>query len=62
MTTATIVSILFALVLCGVFLWLLSVITMDETIKMIVRAMAILFVVWWLLSRLGVPGVPHIGG
>lgn len=47
------ISILVALVIIGVALYLLNLIPMDGTIKTIIRVLVILFAVLYVLSLLG---------
>lgn len=46
------------LVLVGALLYVITLIPMDPTIVVIIRVVAILFVVLWLLSVFGVLDVP----
>jgi len=52
------ISVLIVLVLVGVLLYVITLIPMDPTIVVIIRVVAILFVVIWLLSVFGVLDVP----
>lgn len=53
----TLIGLIVALLIVGVVLYLVSLIPMDATIKRIIQVLAILFVVLWLLSALGL--LPH---
>lgn len=57
------IDILVALVILGVVLYLLTLIPMDATIAQIIRVVAILFVVLYVVSALGWVHIPlHLGG
>lgn len=49
----SVVSLLVALVVIGVVLYIVQLLPMEATIKQIVNVVAILCVVLWLLSALG---------
>jgi hypothetical protein len=54
------ISILVVLVILGVALYLVNLIPMDGNIRTIIRVVAILFVVLWLLQALGIwHGLPN---
>lgn len=50
------ISILITLILLGVALYLINLIPMDAWIKQVIRVVAILVVVLWLLQALGLFG------
>lgn len=53
------ISILVALIVLGVCLYLIGLIPMDGTVKQVIRVVAILFVVLYLLQVLGLwSGLP----
>jgi len=52
------ISVLIVLVLVGVLLYVITLIPMDPTIVVIIRVVAILFVVLWLLNVFGVMDLP----
>lgn len=54
------ISILITLVIIGVVLYLINLIPMDGTIKKVIWVLAILFIILWLLSQLGIIGSIHI--
>jgi hypothetical protein len=54
------ISLLVALVIVGVLLYVVSLIPMDATILRIIQIVVILVVVLWLLSALGVLNVGNI--
>lgn len=59
MTTATLVSLLIALLILGAILYLVQLVPIDGTVKQIIKVLAILIVVIYvilLLARL-LPGV-----
>lgn len=54
------ITILVALIVLGVCLYLINLIPMDGTIKQVIRVIAILFVVLYLLQVLGLwSGLPN---
>ena len=59
MSTAAAISILFAIALCGFFVWLVKFAPIDATYQTILKG--VFFTIWWILSRLNVPGIPHLG-
>ena len=54
------ISILVALVVIGVILYLLNLIPMDGTIRTIIHVIVVLFVILWLLQMLGVNTGVHL--
>jgi ABC-type siderophore export system fused ATPase/permease subunit len=58
--TKAMISILITLVIIGVVLYLINLIPMDGTIKKVIWVLAILFIILWLLSQLGIIGSIHI--
>lgn len=53
----TLVSLVVALVIVGVALYIVTLIPMDPTIKKIIQILVLLFVCLWVLSALGF--LPH---
>jgi len=49
-----VIELLVALIIIGVVLYLIELIPMDGTVKTIIRVLAILFMVLYLLQLLGV--------
>ena len=47
------ISLIVALVIIGVLLYLMELIPMDATIKTIIRVLVLLFVLLWLLDGFG---------
>ena len=56
MLSSGIVSIVVALVVVGLVLYLIDIIPMDRTIKQIIRAIVIVGVIIWLLQAFGFIG------
>jgi len=57
------ISILITLVVLGVILYLINLIPMEGWVKQVIRVLAILFVVLWLLQALGLwSGLPVLRG
>lgn len=56
MLSSGIVSIVVALVVVGLVLYLIDIIPMDRTIKQIIRAIVIVGVIIWLLQAFGLIG------
>ena len=56
MLTPGIISIIVALVVIGLVLYLIDIIPMDRTIKQIIRIIVIIAVVVWLLQAFGLIG------
>jgi len=56
MLTPGIISIIVALVVIGLVLYLIDLIPMDGTIKQIIRLIIIICVVVWLLQAFGLIG------
>ena len=55
------ITILITLVILGVCLYLVELIPMDGTIKQIIRVVAVLFVVLYLLQAFGIwNGLPNL--
>jgi len=55
------INIVIALVVVGVLLWLVDLIPMQGTIKLILNAVVVIAVVLWLLNVFGlVQSLPHI--
>ena len=54
-----IISIIVALVIVGLVLYLIDIIPMDGTIKQIIRVIVIIAVVVWLLQSFGFIGSIH---
>jgi hypothetical protein len=48
------ISVLVTLIVLGVILYIVGLIPMDNTLRRIIQALAILFVCLWLLQVLGV--------
>ena len=59
MLTPAIISIIVALVIVGLVLYLIDIIPMDGTIKQIIRVIVIIAVVVWLLQAFGFMGSVH---
>jgi hypothetical protein len=59
MLTPAIISIIVALVIVGLVLYLIDIIPMDGTIKQIIRVIVIIAVVVWLLQSFGFIGSVH---
>ena len=59
MPTPAIISIIVALVIVGLVLYLIDIIPMDGTIKQIIRVIVIIAVVVWLLQSFGFIGSVH---
>lgn len=61
----SLISILIALVIAGVVLWLINTyIPMDGKIKTILNVVVVIVVILWLLNAFGVVGTPmttHMG-
>lgn len=54
------ISVLVALVILGVAIYIIELIPMDATVKRVIHVLAILFVLLWVLQLLGVwPGFPR---
>jgi ABC-type multidrug transport system permease subunit len=60
MLSSGLISIIVALVVVGLVLYLIDIIPMDGTIKQIIRLIIIIAVLIWLLQAFGVIG--SIGG
>ena len=56
MLTPAIISIIVALVIVGLVLYLIDIIPMDGTIKQIIRVIVIIAVIIWLLQAFGFIG------
>jgi hypothetical protein len=56
MFSPAIISIIVALVVVGLVLYLIDIIPMDRTIKQIIRAIVIVGVIIWLLQAFGFIG------
>lgn len=50
----TLIALVVLLLVIGVVLYLINLIPMDNTIRVIIRVLVILFVVLWLLQGFGV--------
>ena len=59
MLSPAIISIIVALVIVGLVLYLIDIIPMDGTIKQIIRVIVIIAVVVWLLQSFGFMGSVH---
>jgi hypothetical protein len=59
MLSPAIISIIVALVIVGLVLYLIDIIPMDGTIKQIIRVIVIIAVVVWLLQSFGFIGSVH---
>ena len=59
MLSTAIISIIVALVIVGLVLYLIDIIPMDGTIKQIIRVIVIIAVVVWLLQSFGFIGSVH---
>jgi hypothetical protein len=59
MLSPAIISIIVALVIVGLVLYLIDIIPMDGTIKQIIRVIVIISVVVWLLQSFGFIGSVH---
>jgi type IV secretory pathway TrbL component len=55
-----IIPILIMLVVVGVLLWAVSLIPMDATIHLILRAVVVIAVIVWLLQQFGVLRYLHL--
>lgn len=53
----TLVSLVIALIVIGVALWLVNTITMDQKVKVIINAILVVAVCLWLLSTFGIINV-----
>jgi hypothetical protein len=51
------ISLLITLILIGLVLYIVSLLPIDATIKRIIQAIAIVFIVIWLLRHLGAIGL-----
>jgi hypothetical protein len=60
MISSSLISIIVALVVVGLVLYLIDIIPMDGTIKRIIRLIIIIAVIIWLLQVFGVIG--SVGG
>ncbi len=60
MISSSLISIIVALVVVGLVLYLIDIIPMDGTIKQIIRLIVIIAVIIWLLQVFGVIG--SVGG
>ena len=56
MLTSGLISIIVALVVVGLVLYLIGMIPMDGTIKQIIRVVVLIAVVVWLLQTFGLMG------
>ncbi len=57
----SLITIVVALVIVGVVLYLLTLIPMDATVAIIIRVVVILATVLWLLETFGIlSGGPHV--
>jgi hypothetical protein len=56
MLTSGLISVIVALVVVGLVLYLIGLIPMDGTIKQIIRAVVIIAVIVWLLQTFGFVG------
>lgn len=56
MLTSGLISIIVALVVVGLVLYLIGMIPMDGTIKQIIRVVVIIAVIVWLLQSFGLIG------
>lgn len=56
----SIIPILVMLVVVGVLLWAVSLIPMDATIHLILRAVVVIAVILWLLQQFGVLRYLHL--
>jgi hypothetical protein len=56
MLSSGLISIIVALVVVGLVLYLIDIIPMDRTIKQIIRLIVIIAVIIWLLQAFGVIG------
>jgi len=56
MFSPAVISIIVALVVVGLLLYLVDIIPMDGTIKQIIRAIVIVGVIIWLLQAFGLIG------
>ena len=56
MVTSGLISIIVALVVVGLVLYLIGMIPMDGTIKQIIRVVVLIAVVVWLLQTFGLMG------
>ena len=56
----SLISIVLALIVVGILLWLIGMIPMDATIHTIIRVVVIIAVVLWLLRAFGLMGA--VGG
>ncbi len=61
MLTSGLISIIVALVVVGLVLYLIGMIPMDGTIKQIIRAVVIIAVIVWLLQSFGLIGSLGVG-
>jgi hypothetical protein len=60
MLSSGLISIIIALIVIGLLLYLVDIIPMDRTIKQIIRIIVIIAVIIWLLQAFGLIG--SIGG
>ena len=60
MLSSGLISIIVALVVVGLVLYLIDIIPMDGTIKQIIRLIIIIGVIIWLLQAFGIIG--SVGG
>lgn len=55
------VSIIVTLIVIGLLLYLIGMIPMDGTIKQIIRAVVVIFVMVWLMQSFGLLGSLGLG-
>ena len=61
MSLAVMISIIFGICVAGFLYWLVKFLPFDPPFPAILRGLVVVLTIWWILSRLNVPGIPHLG-